>query len=142
MTVMGLTPPENLSATPAGVPSSPALASRRAPEGGNTILRGGPRSPLGSVPARKCCNGDNLGPAGATFPVGSFPEGASWCGALDMAGNVWQWCADWFSRAYYAASPEAEKARMQAQWDRINEDYARLSETYQASKSGNSIPLN
>jgi serine/threonine-protein kinase len=27
-------------------------------------------------------------------PVGSFPEGTSWCGALDMAGNVWEWVAD------------------------------------------------
>ena len=30
-----------------------------------------------------------------TAPVGSYPEGASWCGALDMAGNVWEWVADW-----------------------------------------------
>jgi TolB protein len=28
-------------------------------------------------------------------PVGSYPNGASWCGALDMAGNVWEWVADW-----------------------------------------------
>ncbi len=40
-----------------------------------------------------------------TAPVGSFPEGASWCGALDMAGNAWEWVADWFDATYYARSP-------------------------------------
>jgi formylglycine-generating enzyme required for sulfatase activity len=38
-----------------------------------------------------------------TWPVGSFPEGASWCGALDLAGNAWEWCADWYGP--YAATP-------------------------------------
>ena len=30
-------------------------------------------------------------------PVDSYPEGASWCGALDMAGNAYEWVADWMS---------------------------------------------
>ena len=46
----------------------------------------------------------------ATFPVGSFPSRASWCGALDMAGNAWEWCSDWYDKTYYANSPEADPA--------------------------------
>jgi formylglycine-generating enzyme required for sulfatase activity len=30
-----------------------------------------------------------------TAPVGSFPQGKSWSGALDMGGNVTEWMADW-----------------------------------------------
>jgi formylglycine-generating enzyme required for sulfatase activity len=30
-----------------------------------------------------------------TSPVNAYPEGASWVGAQDMAGNVWDWVADW-----------------------------------------------
>ena len=32
-----------------------------------------------------------------TLPVGSIPENRSPHGLLDCAGNVWEWCSDWFS---------------------------------------------
>ena len=38
-------------------------------------------------------------------PVGSYPSGASAYGVMDMAGNVNQWCADWYSADYYKICP-------------------------------------
>ena len=40
-----------------------------------------------------------------TAPVGSYPDGASPYGALDMAGNVWEWVNDWYQADYYSVSP-------------------------------------
>lgn len=38
-------------------------------------------------------------------PVGSYPDGASPYGVLDMAGNVYEWVQDVYDPEYYASSP-------------------------------------
>jgi formylglycine-generating enzyme required for sulfatase activity len=40
-----------------------------------------------------------------TLPVGSFPNGASPYGLLDMAGNAAEWVADWYDPNYYKSAP-------------------------------------
>lgn len=51
----------------------------------------------------KCAYSLSFTPNISTRPVGSFPAGVSWCGALDMAGNVFQWCEDWYGD--YSSAP-------------------------------------
>jgi eukaryotic-like serine/threonine-protein kinase len=49
---------------------------------------------------------NSCGQGGAAWAVGSRPEGASPYGALDMAGNVREWVADWYLADYYDRSPQ------------------------------------
>jgi formylglycine-generating enzyme required for sulfatase activity len=56
-------------------------------------------------PARCVHSTSHLGDMGSTKPVGSCPWGASPYGCMDMAGNVEQWCADWYDKNYYNSAP-------------------------------------
>lgn len=37
---------------------------------------------------------------GDTMPVGSYSQNVSPYGAMDMAGNVWEWTLDWYADSY------------------------------------------
>ncbi len=61
--------------------------------------------PWGNEFAESKCNTSESG-IGDMTEVGSYPDGASPYGAMDMAGNVWEWVADWHDFDYYKKAPE------------------------------------
>jgi len=50
-----------------------------------------------TVPGGEGCDGYDQ-----AAPVGSFPEGVSPYGVLDLSGNVWEWVSDWYESNYYS----------------------------------------
>lgn len=59
-----------------------------------------------------------VGSAGRTRPVGSSPSVASPYGCLDMAGNAWQWCLDWYQDSY-AGIPDRNPTGPDSGHDRV-----------------------
>lgn len=63
-------------------------------------------------------SGEGVEPCvGDTVAVGSYPEGASPYGALDMIGNVAEWVSDWYQPDYYAEAPDTDPPGPAEGWD-------------------------
>jgi len=89
---------------------------QKAARGGLSLPRDGGPDSRNPAPGRRYPWGDQFDPSRCatsdghiwtSTPVGQYsPEGDSPYGVADMAGNVWEWTADWYDPTYYQASPE------------------------------------
>jgi formylglycine-generating enzyme required for sulfatase activity len=62
--------------------------------------------PWGGVFEQERCNSCSV--VGLTSPVGAYPQGASPCGAWDMAGNVWEWTSNLSADDTALGAPHAD----------------------------------
>jgi serine/threonine-protein kinase len=86
---------------------------------------------------------------GDTSEVGSYPDGASQYGALDMVGNVFEWVADNYDETYYGSSPDRNPVGPGSGVSRVlrggswnpDESYVRLSTRYKISPASGPDPI-
>ncbi len=79
---------------------------------------------------------------GDTSATGSYPDGASPYGVLDMAGNVVEWVNDWYGDSYYNSSPQSnptgpatgtERVLRGGGWDNFGDGGLRVAARYHFS---------
>ena len=68
---------------------------------------GGSRRSDGSF-ARPCWLGEHVVQVEGPTPSHRYPRDRSWCGVLSMAGQVREWCSDWYDPDYYLRSPRRD----------------------------------
>jgi formylglycine-generating enzyme required for sulfatase activity len=70
-----------------------------------------------------------------TAPVGSFPGGASWVGAMDMSGNVWEWTSSIYGAygADGAAAGGSRRVLRGGSWYHTGTDLLRSAARYGVS---------
>ena len=100
--------------------------------------------PWGNTWDKTKCANSRLGLSSAV-PVGSYPAGASPYGCMDMAGNVWEWCADWYSPTHYETSPSrnpkgpssgTSRVLRGGGWDYLDDYYYRCAFRFDDYPSG------